>query len=67
MFKQLLTRIVNFFTRLLPSKSQSQQPQVILTIDPMEPFEKAAIERRNAAWYDIELSDVTQGTIKYKI
>ena len=68
MFKELFNRIVNFFTKFLPSKSSQQsQPQIIITIDPMEPFEKAAEERRLATWQDIELTDVTQGTIKYKI
>ena len=70
MLKDIFNRILKFFSRIIPSKS-SQQPEpqqiVILTIDPMEPFEKAAEERRIATWYDVELTDITQGTIKYKI
>ncbi len=70
MLKEILNRILNFFSRLIPTKSpisQQKDVQIVIAIDPMEPYEKAAEERRLATWQDIELSDVTQGTIKYKI
>lgn len=61
-----MNKIMHFFLRLIPSNKR-QTANVVLVIDPMEPFEKVALERRNKNWYDIELSDVTHGTISYKI
>lgn len=60
-----MNKIMQFFSRIIPSKRQTAN--VVLVMDPMEPFEKAAEERRHATWYDVELSDVTHGTIRYKI
>ena len=42
--------------------SKKQNANVVLVMDPMEPFEKAAVQRRNRNWYDIE-----NDTISYKI
>ena len=59
------------FVSLFTPKSRSS-PQKI-EIDIMKPFEDAANAKRNIMWYDVELSDVTSetdvthGTIKYKI
>ncbi len=53
------------FVSLFTPKSRSS-PQKI-EIDIMKPFEDAANAKRNIMWYDVELSDVTHGTIKYKI
>jgi hypothetical protein len=66
MLKELFNKIMIFFSRIIPSNKR-QNANVVLVMDPMEPFEKAAIERRHAQWYDVELSDVTHGTIRYKI
>ncbi len=64
MLKELFNKIINFFAKIVQSKEKKKQEYVDIVIDPMEPFEKVAEERRLATWYDI---DVTQGTIRYKI
>lgn len=61
-----MNKIMQFFSRLIPSNKRPSA-NVVLVMDPMEPFEKAAEERRHKNWYDVELSDVTHGTISYKI
>jgi hypothetical protein len=54
-----MTAIASLFT------PKSTPPRI--EIDIMKPFEDEALHRQHKNWYDVELSEVTLGQIKYKI
>ncbi len=54
-----MTAIASLFT------PKSTPPRI--EIDIMKPFEDEALKRQHKNWYDVELSEVIQGTINYKI
>ncbi len=61
-FNSILTAFVSFF---IPKSRSKSQPKI--EIDIMKPFEDAAFQKQQKNWFDVELSEVVQGTINYKI
>ncbi len=65
MLRRFFNSILAAFASLFSPKSRQSQPKI--EIDIMKPFEDAALQRQQKNWFDVELSEVVQGTINYKI
>ncbi len=63
----MLRRFFNRIMTALASLFTSKSPPPRIEIDIMKPFEDAALQRQQKTWFDVELSEVTLGQIKYKI